>query len=144
VDTKRSVVRIVIFLAVTPALISGCATDRVDLVDSGVLTLEQHSTGKVFIAWSSAYEDGDGFVVAGVLMRHDHVGLPVRAHVDAAILSPDGRVLDESRTPDIYVPPHVTGRAQKLRRFKVRFTNVPPQGSSVRLVCHSALHDDTT
>ena len=59
-------------------VISGCATDRVDLVDAGVLNLEQHTTGKVYIAWSDAYEDGDGFVVTGVLRRRDIVGLPIK------------------------------------------------------------------
>ncbi|MEK7995431.1 MAG: hypothetical protein AAB403_16645 [Planctomycetota bacterium] len=141
--TKRSVVRIVIFLAVTPSLISGCAANRVDLVDAGVLTLEQHSTGKVFIAWSNACEDGDGFVVAGVLRRRDHVGLPIRAHVDVTILSPDEAILDESRSPDVYVPRRITGRGQSLKRFEVRFPHLPPQGSSVRLVCHSDAHSPT-
>ena len=59
-------------------VISGCATDRVDLVDAGVLCLEQHTTGKVYIAWSDAYEDGDGFVVSGVLRRRD-TGLPPKS-----------------------------------------------------------------
>jgi len=82
------------FLAATAAIISGCAAKRVDLVDAGVLTLEPHAAGNVSIAWSSACKDNDGFVMAGVLTRHDHVGLPTRAHVDATILSPDGRTLD--------------------------------------------------
>ena len=55
--TKRSVVRIVIFLAVMVAIISGCAANRVDLVRAGVLTLEPHAAGKVTIAWSSAHKD---------------------------------------------------------------------------------------
>ena len=142
--TKRSAVRIVILLVVTAAIVSGCAANRVDLVRAGVLTLEPHAEGKVTIAWSSAYKDNGSLVIAGVLTRHDHVGLPIRTHVDITVLAPDGRTLDESRTPDIYVPAHVTGRGQSLKRFEVRFPHLPPQGSSVRLVCHSDPHDETT
>ncbi len=137
-------VAVAIWLGVLTVVVSSCAANRADLVDRGVLTIEQRVEGKVQIAWSSAYEDGDGFVVAGVLMRHDHVGLPVRAHVDVTVLSPDDKILDESHTPDIYVPPHVTGRVQRLKRFEVRFCRAPPQGSFVRPVCHSDPHDDTT
>ncbi len=64
----------VMVLGMLTVVISGCATDRVDLADSGVLSLEQHTTGKVYIARSDAYEDGDGFVVTGVLKRRDTVG----------------------------------------------------------------------
>ena len=118
-------------------VISGCATDRVDLVDSGVLSLEQHTTGKVYIVWSDAYEDGDGFVVTGVLRRRDTVGLPIKVYVDVTILSPDGKVLDEGRSSDIYVPRHIIDRAQSLRRFRVRFPSIPAEGSKVSIVTHS-------
>ncbi|MHC4679971.1 MAG: hypothetical protein ACYTEK_14875 [Planctomycetota bacterium] len=134
----------VLGLSMLAVIVYGCGANRVDLVDAGVLTLEQRAEGKVQIAWSSAYEDEDGFVVAGVLTRHDRVGLPIRAHVDVVLLSPDKRILDESRTRDTYVPARITGRGQSLKRFRARFPHIPPRGSSVRLVCHSALHDETT
>ena len=64
-----SLVITTIFSSLT-IVISGCATDRVDLVDAGVLSLEQHTTGKVYIAWSDAYEDGDGFVVIPIVINN--------------------------------------------------------------------------
>ena len=133
---KKKVLSLVIAMVfgTLTIIISGCATDRVDLVDAGVLSLEQHTTGKVYIAWSDAYKDGDGFVVTGVLRRRDTVGLPIKAHVDIAILSPDGTIIDESRSSDVYVPRRIIGRGQSLKRFRVRFSNIPPQGSLVRLV----------
>ena len=136
---KKKVLSLVIAMVfgTLTIIISGCATDRVDLVDAGVLSLEQHTTGKVYIAWSDAHEDGDGFIVTGVLRRRDTVGLPIKAHVDVAILSPDGTVIDESRSSDVYVPRRIIGRGQSLQRFRVRFSNIPPPGSSVRLVSHS-------
>ena len=124
-------------------IIPGCATDRVDLVDTGVLRLEQHSTGKVYIAWSNAYEDGDGFVVTGVLRRRDTIGLPIKAHVDITIQSPDGKVLNEGRSSDIYVPRRIIGRGQTLQRFRVRFPNIPTKGTKVSIVAHSGSHNNT-
>ena len=124
-------------LGMLAVVISGCATDRVDLVDSGVLSLEQHTTGKVYIAWSDAYEDGDGFVVTGVVRRRDTVGLPIKAYVDVTILSPDGNVLDEGRSSVIYVPRRIVGRSQSLKRFRVRFPSIPAEGSKVSIVTRS-------
>jgi len=118
-------------------IISGCATDRVDLVDAGVLSLEQHATGKVYIAWSDAYEDGDGFVVTGVLRRRDTVGLPIKTHVDITIQSPEGTVIDESRSSDVHVPRRIVGRGQSLQRFRVRFPSIPAEGSKVSIVTRS-------
>ncbi len=126
-------------------IISGCATNRVDLVDTGRLNLEQHNTGKVYIAWSGAYEQDDGFVVTGVLRRRDSVGTAIRTHVDVKVLSPDGTILDEARSSDVYVSRRITGTSYlSFERFKVCFPNVPTKESWVRVVSHSGRHNDTT
>ena len=119
-----------------------CYGPMVDLVDAGVLNLEQHTTGKVYIAWSDAY--GDGFVVTGVLRRRDTVGLPIKTHVDITIQSPDGTIIDKSRSSDVHVSKRIIGRGQSLQRFKVRFPKMPPQGSLVHLVSHNGLHNNST
>ncbi len=125
-------------------VISGCAMDRVDLVDSGVLSLENHTTGKIYIAWSDAYEDGDGFVITGVLRRRDHLGGPIRTHVDITVLSPDGTVLNDARSSDIYVSRRITGRSYlSFKRFRVHLAGIPAEGSKVRIVTHSGSHEKT-
>ena len=141
-NKKFAVITATLAFNVLAAVISGCAANRVDIVDSGLLSLEQHATGKVYIAWSSAYKDGDGFVVTGVLRRRDTVGLPIKAHVDVTVLSPDGTVLDEASSSNVCVPRRITGRGQRFRRFRVHFPSIPAQGSSVRMVSHSGQHDD--
>jgi len=133
----------VMVLGMLSVIFSGCATDRVDLVDAGVLSLEQQTTGKVYIAWSDAYEDGDGFVVSGVLRRRDTVGLPIKAHVDITIQSSDGTIIDESRSSDVHVPRRIIGRGQSLQRFRVRFPSIPAEGSKVSIVTHSGSHNNT-
>lgn len=129
-------------------VISGCTAGRTNLVKSGTLNLEQQATGKVYIAWSDAYEEEDGFVITGVLRRRDRVGGPIKTHVDITILSPEGAVLEEGRSSEVYVPRRiksVKGRGYRsFKRFEVRFQNIPPQGSLVRVVSHSGQHDGAT
>ena len=134
---NSSFMRVIAFLAVMAVINCGCATNRVDLVKSGILTIEERAEGKVHIAWSDAYEQTGGLLISGVLIRHDHVGMPIKAHVDATITSPDGRTLDTACSKDVYVPRRITGRGQSLKRFNIHLPHVPPQGSSVHLVCHS-------
>ncbi len=136
---KKNILTTIIMLgfSLSPVLISGCTANRVDLVDTGVLNLEQHTTGKIYIIWSDAYEDGDGFVVTGVFRRRDTVGLPIKVHVDVTILSLSGKVLDEGRSSDIYIPRHIVCRGKSFKRFKVRFPNIPAEGSKASIVVHS-------
>ncbi len=141
---KKKVLSLVITMVfgILTIIISGCVANRVNLVDSGVLSLEQHRTGKVYIAWSGAYEQDDGFVITGVLRRRDRVGMAIRTHVDVTVLSPDGTILDEARSSDVYVARRITGRSYlSFERFKVRFPNIPAVGSSVRVVSHSGRHN---
>jgi hypothetical protein len=133
-------------LGILAVVISGCTgAYRTDLVESGVFNIEQQRTGKVYIAWSDAYKENGGFVITGVLRRRDHVGGPIKAHVDITVLSSDGTILNEARSSDVYVSRRITGRSYlSFERFKVRFPNIPPKGSSIRLVSHSGRHNDTT
>jgi len=125
--------------ALTCVLVSSCATNREDLVRSGHITLQKHRTGKVYIAWCDLYRDEDGLIVKGVLRRRDHIGFPVRAHVNVRVMSPDGSTIQEACSKDIYVPRRVTGRSQSLKRFNVRLPEIPPCGSLIRLVASSGV-----
>ena len=142
---KKKVLSLVIatVFSLLAFLIPGCAMNRVNLVDTGKLSLEQYRTGKVYIAWSGAYEQDDGFVISGVLRRRDSVGAVIRTHVDVTVLFPNGTIFDEARSSDVYVARRITGRSYlSFERFKVCFPSVPATGSSVRLVSHSGRHND--
>ena len=125
---------------------SSCmAANRPDLVKSGIVTIEQERTGKAYIAWNSAYEEKGDLVITGVLRRRDHVGRPIKTHVDVTIVSPDGTVLDEVSSSDIYVSRRITGRGYlSFERFKIHIPSVPAKGSLVRLVSHNGKHEDAT
>jgi hypothetical protein len=144
---KRSTINVTVITLLLLVVISlSCtAANRTDLVKCGVLTIEQKRTGKAYIVWSSAYKEKDGLVITGVLRRRDHVGLPIKTHVDVTIVSPEGTVLDEARSSDVYVSRRIIGRDYlSFERFKIRIPSVPAQGSLVRLISHSGQHDYTT
>lgn len=133
----------IVALGILTIIISGCATGRVNLTDTGIVTIEQHAPGKVRIAWSDAYEDENGFVVTGVLRRHDLVGMPIKTHVNVMVFSPDGNILDEARSQDIYVPRRRIGRGQSFQRFRVNFPTIPAEGSTISITTHTSTHSDT-
>lgn len=133
----------IVALGILTIIISGCATGRVNLTDAGIVTIEQHAPGKVRIAWSDAYKDDDGFIVTGVLRRHDLVGMPIKTHVNVKVFSPDGNILDEARSQDIYVPRRRIGRGQSFQRFRVNFPTIPAEGSKISITTHTSTHSDT-
>jgi hypothetical protein len=141
-ESRTSSVFISLSFIIIASVFSGCGTNKVDLVDAGVITMNKTATGKVYVAWSSAREVEDGFEVTGVLRRSDSVGLPIMAYVDVTVVSPDGRIIESARSDAVYVPRRRIGRGQSMQRFKVKLPEIPPQGSSVRLVSHSGSHND--
>ena len=132
-----------IALVLSVVFLAGCGSNRVSLIDSGSVNMEEkEASGKVYIAWSDVYEDEKGFIVTGVLRRRDRVGLPIKTHVCVTLLSPDGTVLDEAQSSEVYVPRRIIGKFRGFTRFRVRFEDMPPQGSLVRIAACSKLQDD--
>lgn len=114
-------------------LLPGCTTTGPSLVDAGMFRLEKQSSGKIYIAWSDAYEHEKGLVVSGVLMRRDRVGLPIRTRVNVSILALNGTLITEGQSPDMHVPRRITGKGQSPQRFSVHFAQTPPPGSLIRV-----------
>ncbi len=133
-----------ISLAALAAAAAGCATNRTALSGAGgLLTIENQSASKVYIAWSDAYKQDEGFVITGVLRRRDHVGLAIKAHVDIEILSPAGQVIHAARSADIYVSKQRTGKFTPFKRFTVYFPNLPPAGASAVVTAHTGNHKES-
>jgi len=141
---KTSIMNItVLSLLVLIALSSSScmAADRTDLVKTGAVTIEQYKDAKAYIAWSSEYEEAGELVITGVLRRSDHVGRPIKTHVDLAIVSPDGAIVSQASSSAVSVSRRITGRGyQSFERFKIRLANVPAKGSVVKLTSHSGTH----
>ena len=116
----------------------GCGASRVSLAETAEIHLEQARVGKVYVAWSDAYQDEEGFVVTGVVRRHDAVGGPIKVKVHATVVSPDGEAIDEAHSDEIRVPRRMATRTQGFQRFRVYLSSVPVDGSSIRLVASAS------
>lgn len=140
---KQNTINIAVLTLVLLAIFSsGCiASDRIDLVKNGTVTIAQQRTGKAYIASSSAYEKNGELVITGVLRRCDHLGGPIKTHVDVAIVSAAGTVTGEFSSSDVKVSRRIVGRGyQSFERFTIRIADVPAKGSVIRLVSHSGSH----
>ncbi|MHC4645871.1 MAG: hypothetical protein ACYTBJ_10225 [Planctomycetota bacterium] len=138
---RLSTAIVTIGFGVLSAIISGCATNRTDLVDEGIVSVETVPSERVKVLWTDVYQDGQDWVVYGVLHRRSQTSCPIRAHVDISILSADGTILEEARTEEIHVAGHVPGKGINWTPFQVRFPGSPPKNSNVRLVVHDGLHE---
>ena len=125
------------FMLALTVVAAGCAMNRQDLVRTGHLTVQRHATRKVQVSWCSAYEKDNEFVVMGALRRRDTVGMPIPVRVALRMIAPDGRVLDEGCSSIVRVPRRITGRHTGFHRFTIRFSEVPPPGSSLTVVASS-------
>ncbi len=121
-------------------ILVGCAANRENLVKSGRVILQKQTTGKVDIAWCKACEEDNGLIVTGVVRWRDTVGAPIKVRVGVAVISPDGKTVDEAYSSVICVPRRRVGRLnQSLKRFTVRLTKLPPRGSSVSVIAKSGI-----
>ena len=134
-NNKSSNIAIAAALSILAIVISGCSS-RNSLVEQGIASVETKPSKNVEILWTDVYKDGEDIIVYGVVRRRSHTSYPLKTHVDAAILTPDGKVLREAHTPDIYVPRFVPDKGINFKRFEVRFPDVPGN-FSVQAAAHS-------
>jgi hypothetical protein len=121
------------------SVMSGCSGSQISLVDQGIVSVEAKPSKNVGILWTDVYQDGEDIVVYGVVRRRSHTSYPLKTHVDVTILSPDGEVLQEVRTPDIYVARRIPGKGINWNRLEVRLPDIP-HNSRVQAVAHSGSH----
>jgi len=142
-NKKQNTINIaVLSLVLLAVFASSCiAANHINLLKNGTVTIETQRTGKAYIASSSAYQENGDLVITGVLRRRDHVGGPIKTHVDVAIASAAGNVTRQASSSDVKVSRRIVGRGyQSYKRFTVRISDVPAKGSVIRLVSHSGSH----
>ena len=122
-------------------IISGCSGGRLDLVKCGDISIEKIDSKHVNITWCSIYKENGDYVLTGAIKRRENSLHPVLAHIDASIISQDGKVIDEKRTNNIYVPIRSSCRGLGYKRFELRIIDIPT-GAMVRLVAHSESHEN--
>ncbi|MFC1603932.1 hypothetical protein ACFL5F_02795 [Planctomycetota bacterium] len=134
-NNKFSSIAVTAALSILAIVISGC-NSRISLVEQGIASVETKPSKNVEILWTDVFRDGNEIIVYGVVRRRHHTIYPLKTHVDATILTPDGKVLREAHTPDIYVPRFVPGKGINFKRFEIRFPDMPGN-FSVKAAVHS-------
>lgn len=133
---------LVVFFAVI--VFSGCSFSNRNLVDNAEYTIERVNTSnRIFIRSAKAYKDEGNTVVSGKIKLNKNVPQSIHGHVDIAVISPDGNVVD---TASVFYNPRIrtTRMQRKANRgssFTARFPGSLPQGSTVRLVPHNSIEE---
>ncbi|MBW1851607.1 MAG: hypothetical protein JRJ15_09280 [Deltaproteobacteria bacterium] len=113
----------------------GCASNGVNLIKNGAVTLERIPSKGYYISHVEVYQNDNELVLHGNVKRRPHSNTGT-GHVDIAIVSPDGEILEEIITS--YRPRIISKR--RLRKCKsyfiVSLSIVPPKGSIVRVAYH--------
>ena len=120
--------------------VEGCATNRVDLVDKGVVSVETVPSKRIDILWTDVYRQGDDSIIYGALQQRGQRIYTIKAHVDITIRAEDGSIRQELRSDDINVPRRRVGKGPDWRRFRVRVPHGIAKGSAVSTVVHSGCH----
>ena len=121
--------------------LSGCAVPGENISKKGVLTVQRVPSTKVDILWADVYKIEDSLVVRGVVRRRNYSSQPLQVHVDVAVLSAAGKTLEEAIGRDVWVPRRLPGKGFNYDPFEVRLAVVPPEGGTVKLVCHAGSRD---
>jgi hypothetical protein len=144
-DDRRSImsnriggIEILAGLCLAMMVAAGCTSSRVNLVDTERVTVERMATrGHVEIGKVYVYQEEGDLVVTGRVKRKSMNLRSARGHMDVAVISPSGRVIE---TESVAQMPEVIGMTRRTRRegshFEARFLLVPPEGSTVRIAFH--------
>jgi hypothetical protein len=84
----------VVTMCLVATIVSGCATSRVNLVDTGAVSVEKIPSERIYISRVSVFQEGDELLVSGFVKRRHSSG-PGGGHVDIAIVGPDGGAVEK-------------------------------------------------
>lgn len=126
-----------VVLTVSLLALAGCASLGENISQEGKVAVERVPSAKVDILRADVYQQEENVAVRGVLQRHNHTTEPLQVHIDATILSGDGRVLTETIGRDVWVPRRSPGKGFQSNEFDLPLPVTPPEGSTLKLVCHA-------
>ena len=131
---------LVLGIAVMIAL-SGCAGQQYSKANRTESVIEMSSSKNIKLLWADSHQADDTLIIHGALRRMHSGSAPMTAHVDVQILTDDGQVLQEARTPDMAVPRNQPGKSGKIERFEVVLNNVSAEDVTIVLSAHQGSDD---
>ena len=125
-------------------VLSGCSFSNMNLTDHAAYTIERvNISDRISIRSAKVYQDDGDTVVSGKVKLNKNLFQSKQGHVDIAVISSDGTVLD---TASVFYNPRRRTRRMQLKAntgssFTARFPGLLPQGSIVRLVPHNSIKE---
>ncbi len=130
----RITIKILIMFSTVIGMASATsAVNRIDLVENSSVKIERLTSKGYRIMRVFAYNESDTLVVSGRVKRWHSTPI-AGGHVDVAVVSPSGNVVD--RVSTYYIPQHTRRSPWKGSYFKVEFSDLPPEGSTIRVIHH--------
>src|SRR5512143_3456644 len=84
--------KIFIGVVISILIVSGCASGKRNLRETGELKVEVRHMEAIHIEEVSIYEVEGGLEVSGLVRRHSH-SVPSRGTIDIKVMDPEGNVL---------------------------------------------------
>ena len=129
---------LLLWLLATSVGIGGCVSQHSSLVRmEGGLFVEPIPSSRVSLSNIIVRQEGDELVITGEVRRLN-AGFSGIGHVDVAVVSPGGTVINQAHvahTPKI-LPKTPGARKHRPALFEVHLRCVPPKGSVVRMAYH--------
>jgi hypothetical protein len=141
---KNQTITITLVVFFAGVVLSGCSFSNRNLVDNAEYTIERVNTSnRISIRSAKVYQDDGNTVVSGKVKLSKNLPQPIHGHVDIAVISHDGKVMD---TASVFYNPRIRTKrmqrkANKGSSFTARFAGSIPQGSIIRLVPHNSIEE---
>ncbi|MBW8001459.1 MAG: hypothetical protein FVQ80_05500 [Planctomycetes bacterium] len=121
-------------------LIAGCETQTLTYENNSPVLFDRIFTQQAHISKASAYEMGDELIIAGKVKRNPYNCCEAtRGHVDMAILTPDGDIVESIAA--LYSPRNIPKARTRSSKFSVKLPYKLPEGYTVRLTYHDSLEN---
>ena len=128
-------IKIVIFaiFGLTIVYIAGCASNRINLVDNGTVSIERVSSQRTLVSKVYVYQQEEELVISGRVRRRLSTGLAGGGHVDITVLNQEGKPIKNISKG--YLPRWI--KHSRTSSFTVHLPLIISEASIVRVVHHS-------
>lgn len=82
----------VLFAGLVIFLVSGCSTQRINMVEQGEVSVQLVETSPITVRGVSIVRDTKGVILSGYVTRQYNSKSPIRGHIDIDLIGPDDKV----------------------------------------------------
>jgi hypothetical protein len=122
-------------------VLARCASERINLVETGMVSLEIVAAKGISVQDADVYQDGDNLVIKGRITSIEDIDYLKNRNVDITILGPGGRVIRQASSRYMtkmltFGPKDLSRTAAREAYFEEIIHVAIPEASTVRLEFH--------